>query len=374
VADLEELWSRARRDGGPLVSPVASDGTVEVTFLWRGEAQETSVAWGLWLPLERQPGTDLWHTTIRLPAAGRTLYFLKHEGAQGLPTDDTGEGAAHVDPLNRHLLHFPADPDDPTDHDTWASGLDLPAAAEQTWSTPRRDVPIEQHTLPGGRRIAVYRPPGEPPAAGLATLVAFDGWLARKVLRIEHTLDNLIAAGLIPPTLALFVGGRDADRDADLAPSSAATTDFVARELVPWARRELGAGSAPARTVVAGQSLGGLMAAHVALSAPDVFGGLISQSGSYWWPAPPAGEPGRLLRDFAERPRADLRIYLEVGDREEHPGPGGTPHLLEMNRRMRDVLTAKGYPVTYREYHGGHDYVNWRDTFADALIAVLSPG
>jgi enterochelin esterase family protein len=41
---------------------------------------------------------------------------------------------------------------------------------------------------------------------------------------------------------------------------------------------------------------------------------------------------------------------------------------------MRDVLTAKGYPVTYREYHGGHDYVNWRDNFADALIAVLSPG
>jgi len=111
---------------------------------------------------------------------------------------------------------------------------------------PRSACPREL-TLSGGRRIAVYRPPGEPPAEGFATLVGLDGWLARKVLRI-------------------------------------------------------------------------------------------------------------------------------VGDREEQPGPGGTPSLLEMNRRMRDVLTSGGYPVTYREYHGGHDYVNWRNTFADAVLAVLSRG
>ncbi len=374
MADPAALWDRAQRTGSPIISPVADDGTAEVTFLWRGEARTTSVCWGLRLPLDRVPGTDLWHASIRLPATARTLYYLAHEHAEGLPRDDTGVGAAHVDPLNRRPFRFPADPDDPTDRDTWASLLDLPAAAEQTWSTPRRDVPVRGHTLPGGRRIWVYRPPGEPPAEGFATLVAFDGWLARTVLRVQHTLDNLIAAGLIPPTLALFVPGIDADRDADLAPSSAATTDFVSRELVPWARRELGAGPDPRRTVVAGQSLGGLMAAHVALWAPEVFGAVIAQSGSFWWPRPEQGEPMRLLRDYADRPRADLRFYLDIGDRETLREADGLPHMLDTVRRMRDVLTAKGYPVTYREYHGGHDYVNWRDDFAEGLIAVLTPG
>ena len=374
MADPEALWAQAQRTGSPVISPVAPDGTVEVTFVWRGEAETTRVAWGVWLDLERVPGTDLWHGSVRLPAASRTLYYLAHEGADSLPPDASGTGPAHIDPLNQRPHRFPADPDDPTDRDCWASLLDLPDAPESTWSTPRREIPIEDHTLPSGRRVAVYRPPGEPPPEGPATLVVFDGWQARQALRIQHTVDNLIAAGLIPPTLILFVPSSDADRDNDLTPASAATTELVTRELPAWARHELGAGEDPARTVVAGQSLGALMAMHVALTAPEVYGAVIAQSGSYWWPKPEDGEPGRLLRDYAERPRANLRFYLDVGDRETHSSPGITPpHMLQLTRDMRDVLTSKGYPVTYAEYHGAHDYVNWRDTFAAGLIAVLRP-
>ena len=368
AGDAEELWRQAVAFGAPLISPVDEDGMVEVTFLWRGEATTTMVARGLQLPLRRVPGTDLWRGSMRLPADERTLYTLAHDGADHSPRDASGTGAAHVDPLNRHPFHFPADPADPTDYDSWASLLELPRARKETWGAPPAVV---EATLPGGRRVAVYRPPGERPAGGFATLVVFDGWLARQVLRIPQTLDGLIAAGRIPPLLALFVPGRDADRDADLAPSSTATTDFVARELVPWARREWGAGTDPRRTVVAGVSLGGLAAANIALQAPDVFGGVIAQSGSFWWPRPEEGEPGWLIREYAARPRADLRFYLDVGDQEMIRVFDVGPTQLEVNRRMRDVLQAKGYPVTYAEYRGGHDYVNWRSTFADGLLAVL---
>ena len=41
------------------------------------------------------------------------------------------------------------------------------------------------------------------------------------------------------------------------------------------------------------------------------------------------------------------------------------------NRHMRDVLRAKGYSVTYRELSSGHDYVGWRGTLADGLIALI---
>ncbi len=47
------------------------------------------------------------------------------------------------------------------------------------------------------------------------------------------------------------------------------------------------------------------------------------------------------------------------------------PDMIEMPRRMRDALKAAGHDVVrYREFNGGHDYVCWRGTLADALIAI----
>ena len=55
-------------------------------------------------------------------------------------------------------------------------------------------------------------------------------------------------------------------------------------ELLPWATARWPLTADPARTVVAGQSLGGLGAAYAGLTAPHRFGGVLAQSGSYWWP------------------------------------------------------------------------------------------
>jgi enterochelin esterase-like enzyme len=371
-----DLWQQALASGTPLVAPVDDDGTVEVTFLWRGEAPRTTIGWGLDLELERRPGADLWIGRIRLPAAMRTLYCLMHGEATSSPRDADGTGVVHVDPLNRQVFHFPRDPGDPTDHDSFMSLLELPQAPPETWSTPQPGVPqgtIVETTLPSevlgeDRRVAVYRPPGEP-GDDLATLVVFDGFLARAVLRVPSTLDNLIAAGRIPPTVALFVQGEDSKRDDELGPNEAMTR-FVSRELIGAARRKWGATSDPGRTAIAGVSLGGLAAAHIALRVPEVFGGVIAQSGAYWWPYPEAGEPKWLIREYERTDRAGLRFYLDVGSYERLPGPDGDSQL-EVNRQFRDVLLAKGYPVTYAEYPGAHDYVNWRNTMADGLIAVL---
>jgi enterochelin esterase-like enzyme len=41
------------------------------------------------------------------------------------------------------------------------------------------------------------------------------------------------------------------------------------------------------------------------------------------------------------------------------------------NRSLRDVLRAKEYDVYYQEFEGDHEFINWRGTLADGLIALL---
>jgi enterochelin esterase-like enzyme len=360
-ADPEGFW-REHGCRSPLVEPW-DDGHVLVTFLWRGEAERTTAWWNIDVPLDRIPGTDVWHGSQVFPSDLRTIYRLTHE--DGRPS--------HLDPGNDRVIRFAADPYDPTGRDTAASLLELPDAAGDPWSESRPDVTagsIETERLPAtGRPVTIYRPAGVDPA-GRPTLVAFDGWPAQTVMDMPTALDNLIAAGRIPPMTALFVHAREASRDDDLVPGPA-IAHMVADQLLPWARDRWGIGSPDGGNVVAGMSRGGLVAAYLGLCRPDLFGGVIAHSGSFWWPAPGDGEPRQLIRDVPGLRRSGVRLFLDVGRMETMAGPGGAPSQLSVCREMRDTLRAHGYAVTYVEFTGGHDYLNWRHNFPEALVAVL---
>jgi len=193
-------------------------------------------------------------------------------------------------------------------------------------------------------------------------------------------LDNLIAASKIDPTTAVFIYNlphqRSRYRDLKLSEPFAR---FVATELVPWIRDRYRVTSDPSRTAVCGVSLGGAAAVFCGLKHPDVFGNVLSQSGSF------ALEPNRpihdflpydaptnwLAREFATSERLPLRFYLEVGLFERLSTSYGADMVLEQ-RRLRDVLKAKGHAVVDSEYYGGHDYICHRGSLADGLIALLS--
>jgi enterochelin esterase family protein len=111
--------------------------------------------------------------------------------------------------------------------------------------------------------------------------------------------------------------------------------------------------------------MGGLTAAYAALRHPEVFGNVLSQSGSFWWPRGTPYDVGaeQLTREYARTPRRPVRFYLEVG---LHEGD----FMLSSNRHLRDVLVALAYDVEHVELNGGHSWLTWRGSLADGLVSL----
>jgi enterochelin esterase-like enzyme len=132
----------------------------------------------------------------------------------------------------------------------------------------------------------------------------------------------------------------------------------------------------PADHFVTGASYGGLASMWLGFRLPHVFGNVISQAASLWWgpgfkitvPRSLGGYPPEWLIDqYSQSPRLPVRFWMEIGLM-EHP-----KLMLEPNRRMRALLEAKGYDLTYSEPCGGHDTALWRGTLATALARMLAP-
>lgn len=121
-----------------------------------------------------------------------------------------------------------------------------------------------------------------------------------------------------------------------------------------------------------GYSAGGLAAAYVAFRYPNLFGNVLSQSGAFW-----RGNEGGteqlewLTAQYKNAPKMNLRFYLEVGANETGKTAGG-PVFIETNRRLRDVLRAKGSEVKYLEVpNAGHNAEHWRAQLADGIIYLM---
>lgn len=257
--------------------------------------------------------------------------------------------------------------------------LELAEAPQQPWVEPRAGVrqgtvetmELRSDLMRNTRKIHLYRPAGwQSGAADNHVLVLFDAGAYLGRVPTPTILDNMIAAGVIPPTAALLIDNPTAESRSQELPPNPDFADFLAKELMPWARKQ-GISAPAARTVIGGSSYGGLASAYAALRHPEVFGNVLSQSGSYWWS--PAGEEDQwLTRQFVAVRKLPVRFFLGAGLFES--GRGGQPGILETNRHLRDVLRAKGYLVTHREVAGGHDYLVWRGTLSDGLLDLIGTG
>lgn len=378
AAALEVFWRELAQQGAPLIEPIADDSAnLLVTFVWRGSEESEGVALvsnlngqlGASEPLARLPGADVWFKTYRLPNDTRESYQF----AMGEEN--------RTDPLNSREFVFPGDPEIP--FTGWVSSMfELPAAPPQPWITAQPSVPRGQvmlhrfasDALDQEYRVWVYTPPGyttDGPPYGW--LLMFDGWFYLDLAPAPTILDNLLAAGRLPPLVAILVGHPwDKHRRRDLA-CHPPFEQFLVDEIIPWARRTYHLIGNPGQTAVVGASLGGLMAAYMGLRHADVFGNVLAQSGHFGWKPSEDEEDCWLVRQVMASARLPLRFYVEAGRFETAiPSPlPGLKDFLASARRMRGALTAQGYDVHYSEFSGGHNPVCYRGSLADGLMALL---
>lgn len=393
IEALNIFWRKIIEEGTPLIEHLPHDEHhALVTILWRTDEQVDHVVfysellrgmwWNNWADalLHRLLQTNLYYRTYRVRTDMRFVYWISPNHPLVHPKDvsNWGEFMTHclVDPLNPNK--FIQDKD--------RSFVEMPAVKPQVWHTFRPEVPpgkverFPRHSklLNNDRHVWVYTPPNyNPDGNPYHVLLLFDGDIYTKDISASTIFDNLIYDGLIPPLVAVMLDSPDRQRELYCHEPF---VEFIVSEVMVWLHQNYAVSTNPHQTTVAGVSAGGLAAAYMGLRHPEIFGNVLSNSGafgwspeqnaeSFWnWETPPEGE--WIIRQYANCEKLPLRFHLDAGlleDQRDNP----TPTILQANRHMRDVLQAKGYWLHYAEFCGGHQYINFRETLAEGLIALL---
>jgi enterochelin esterase family protein len=375
---VAKFWTEVSATHAPLIESISDDPAhLLVTFVYGGGASTKSVIVDSQLiegrdvnenRMTRLGGTDLWYKTYWLRKDFRISYGFIVDG-----------GEVSADPLNPHSA--------PNAPHTGPSALALPDAPPEPWITPKSAVPagklqedkIESKVLASTRQIWIYTPPGfdAKRTESYPLMICFDGlgYASADYVPATTTVDNLLAAGKIPPVLLVLIGqSPQPGRNLELT-NNPQFLDYVANEVVPYVRLKWHATSDPARTIVCGSSTGGLSSAYFAFRRPDVFGNVLSQSGAFW-PGKTREDPGRewLTDQFDKSPKLPIRFVMQVGLLERHPTPQNGPSILDTNRRLHAVLAKKKYDVHYSEIAGGHEPISWRGGLADGITELLGAG
>jgi enterochelin esterase-like enzyme len=248
-----------------------------------------------------------------------------------------------------------------------------------------RDVTLRDYTIGSkvfgdDRVVTVHQPPAGTTAASVLFLMDGPGAIA---LGLPGLMEAMTERGEIRPTLTVYVHNKNSwSRSVEMICNPQLAEQY-GDELLPWVRQNFDISDRAEDVVVSGGSYGGLGSAFLAFARPDLFGNVLSMSGSFWWGLrtawgadPESGiygfddEPEWLTRQFAEADVTVTRFFLAAGTLESNHLPGGIS-MLSANRHLRTVLRAKGFDVTFHEFHGGHDRAGWRGCLLRGLPHLL---
>ena len=322
----------------------------ECFFLYKAKPKHTvRVAgdWNGWNP----------RVDVMKPIRGTRYYLLKKRFPSDARLDYKiiDDDQWLLDPLNPRTCEGGAGPN---------SELAMPGYVEPEELLPHPDIHhgvveemvFKSTILDGTRTISVYLPPGYGRVSSSHPfLIVHDGSDYVRLARFPDVADVLIAEKKVRPLVLVFVDPRDRDEEYG---RSEKYLRFTVEELIPYLRAQYELGRNAEDCGVLGVSLGGFAAFRLAWRYPEVIGKMAGQS-SYF------GTDESLFEAIKNSPAKPIQLYLDVG-RFEQDG-AATP--LGQNRRMRDLLGAKGYVLTYAEHNEGHSWGNWRAHVDDILTA-----
>lgn len=255
-------------------------------------------------------------------------------------------------------------------------------------SQPRAGVPVgtleARRAAPGrvypgvAHDYTVYRPALLDAQRPAALMVFQDG--ARYLgpeCQAATVLDNLIAEGALPPTVAVFVnpgaqgpglpiyGGSD-NRSIEYDSLGDAYARFLLDELLPQATHGLNISRAPDQRAIVGLSSGGACAFNVAWERPEAFGRVVSHCGSFV----DIRGAHQLAPAVRRTARKLLRVFLQTGEHDLDIVFGRWVHA---NRELAAALAYRGYDHQLVVGQGGHSLRHGGALFPDTLRWLWRP-
>jgi enterochelin esterase family protein len=211
---------------------------------------------------------------------------------------------------------------------------------------------VSSHPAPYMRHVAVYVPKQYVAGSVAPFIVGADG----PDRMLFPALDNLIAEHKIPVMIAISIGNGSGDaqgseRGLEYDTMSGLYAEFVEKEVLPLVEKQYNVKLTkdPDGRATMGGSSGGSAAFSMAWYHPELYHRVLTYSGTYvnqQWPANPETPHGaweyheHLIPNSPVKP---IRIWMEVGDRDNLSTRDNYHDWVLANENMAKVLAAKGY-------------------------------
>ena len=373
----EEFWFYLEQKGTPIIEKIDEDYENDlVTFIYKADMEIENVL--LISPIgrdnllenrmERLLDTNIWYASYEINNKLRFKYSFSVNDSLDINCEKRWDNLVY-DKLNKNKLVFKGENEEEDEVDSYVV---MPNAEEEFWVKERKGISkgklheyyFNSKNLGKDRKIRIYTPAGyEEDNNTYGFLVLTDGNEYINILSAETVLDNLIADKRIPPIVTIFIDSTET-RIEELKCNDT-FGDIVVKEIIPWVRGNYNISNKACEAIIGGLSLGGLTATYLGLKHSEVFGNVLSQSGSYWYDQ--EGYKGQcwMANQYEVIEKLPLKFYLNVGVLENKD------QMIDTNTKLRDALLGKGYSVDFEEFKSGHDYLSWGETLANGLISLI---